>query len=91
MTEPRMEEIGRVEGFFAKPSVAIVELQAALTVGETIYVKGHTTDFQQLVESIHIDHQPVQHAQAGQSVGLKVKERCRTHDLVYKLIPPIST
>ena len=91
MTEPRMEAIGRVEGFFAKPSVAIVELRAALKVGETIYVKGHTTDFQQVVESIHIDHQPVQEARAGQSVGLKVKDRCRTHDLVYKLISPIST
>jgi len=85
MTEPRMEPIGRVEGFFVQPSVAIVELTAALKLGDTIYIKGHTTDFQQVVESIQIDRQPVQEGRAGQSVGLKVKERCRKHDLVYTL------
>ena len=87
MAEPRMEEIGRVDGFFAHPSVAIVELTAPLTIGETVYVKGHTTDFRQVVESMQVDHQPVQEARAGQSVGLKVSERCRKHDVVYKLVP----
>lgn len=86
MPEPRMEEVGRVEGFFAKPSVAIVELTAPLKVGELVYLKGHTTDFQQTIESIQVDHQPVQEAQAGQSIGLKVNQRCRPHDIVYKLI-----
>jgi len=85
MSEPRMEQIGRVEGFFAQPSVAIIELSASLKLGETIYIKGHTTDFQQAVESMQIDRQPVQEGRAGHSVGLKVKERCRKHDVVYKL------
>ena len=88
MAEPRMEEIGRVAGFFTHPSVAVVELTAALKVGERIYIKGHTTDFQQTVESMQIDRQPVHEAQVGQSVGLKVTERCRRHDVVYKLVAP---
>lgn len=86
MGEPRMEQIGRVTGFFAHPVVAIVELSAPLKVGEQIYVKGHTTDFQQPVESMQCDHRPVSEAGAGQSVGLKVKDRCRTHDVVYKFV-----
>jgi putative protease len=86
MADSKMEEIGRVGGFFAHPSVAIVELTAPLKIGETIYLKGHTTDFQQLVESMQVDRQPVTEAQAGQSVGIKVQDRCRKHDIVYKLI-----
>ena len=86
MAEPNMEQVGRISGFFAHPSVAIVELTGALRVGETIYIKGHTTDFQQPVESMQVDRQPVQQATAGQAVGIKVRERCRSHDLVFKLV-----
>jgi len=86
MAEARMEEVGRVGGFFAHPSVAIIELTAPLKIGETIYLKGHTTDFQQAVESLQVDHQPVQEAQAGQSVGVKVSQRCRHNDIVYRLV-----
>lgn len=86
MAEPKMEGVGRVAGFFAHVSVAIVELSAPLKVGDTVYVKGHTTDFQQTVESLQVDHVPVQAAEAGQSVGLKVNGRCRKHDVVYKLV-----
>ena len=86
MAEPQMEEVGRVSGFFAHPSVAIVDLSKPLKIGETVYVKGHTTDFQQTVESMQVDHQPVQEARPGDSVGLKVKDRCRQHDAVYKLV-----
>ena len=85
MAEPKMEEVGRVGGFFSHLSVAIVELTGTLNVGEMIYIKGHTTDAQQRVESIQIDRTPVQEGHAGQSVGLKVTARCRKHDVVYKL------
>ena len=85
MAEPQMDEIGRVSGFFAHPSVAVLDLTAPLKVGETVYVKGHTTDFQQAVESIQVDRQPVKEAQSGQSVGIKVTQRCRRNDVVYKL------
>ena len=73
MVEPKMEEVGRVSGFFAHPSVAIVELSSgSLKIGDAIYVKGHTTDFQQTVESLQVNHQPVQEARPGDPVGLKV-------------------
>ena len=85
MSEASMEEVGRVGGFFAHPSVAMLELSGLLKVGDTICIKGHTTDFQQAVESMQVDHQPVLEAKPGQSVGLKVAQRCRKHDLVYKL------
>ena len=86
MAEASMEAIGRISAFFAHPSAAVIELTKPLRVGETIYIKGHTTDFQQVVESLQVDRQPLQEAQTGQAVGLKVKERCRKQDIVYKLV-----
>lgn len=86
MPEPKMEEVGRVAGFFAHVSVAIVELTAALKVGDAMYIKGHTTDVQQQVDSLQVDHVSVQEARPGQSVGVKVTTRCRQHDVVYKLV-----
>ena len=86
MAEPQMEAIGRIGGFFAHPSVAMVELTAPLKLGDTIYIKGHTTDFQQVVESMQVDRAPVTSAAAGQSVGVKVTTRCRSRDVVYKLV-----
>ena len=86
MAEPQMEAIGHIGGFFAHPSVAMVELTAPLKIGDTIYIKGHTTDFQQVVESMQVDRAPVTSAAAGQSVGVKVTTRCRSRDVVYKLV-----
>ena len=86
MAEARMEQIGNVAGFFAHVGATVVELTASLRVGDRIYIKGHTTDFQQAVTSMQVDRQDVQEAAAGQSVGLKVDQRCRQHDVVYKLV-----
>ena len=85
MAEPRMEPVGRVERFFERPSVAVVELTAPLKLGDAIYIKGHTTDLQQAVDSLQVNHVPVREARPGDTVGLLVKMRCRKHDLVYKL------
>ena len=85
MAEPNLEEIGRIAGFFAHPSVAVIELTAPLKVGDTIFIKGHTTDARQVVESMQVDRQSVQDAKAGQSVGVKITTRCRKHDIVYRL------
>jgi putative protease len=81
-----MEEVGRIAGFFAHPSVAVIELTAPLRIGDLIYVKGHTTDFQQRVESLQVDQNAVQEGLPAQRIGLKVSGRCRKHDLVYKLV-----
>jgi phage terminase small subunit len=84
LSEENVVEVGRVTHFFSKISVAVIELKAPLAVGDTIAIKGPTTDFEQAVESMQIEHQNVQKATAGQSIGLKVTQRVRETDMVYK-------
>ena len=84
MSEENVVEIGHIAHFFTKISVAVIELTASLAVGDTIVIKGPTTDFEQVVESMQIEHKNVQRAEAGQSIGLKVAQRVREKDLVYK-------
>ena len=85
MAETTIRPIGSVKGFFAKPSAAVIELTEELRVSDRIYIRGHTTDFQQLVESIQFEHQSIDKAEPGQIVGVVVRQRCRKRDLVYKL------
>ena len=84
MSEEDVVEIGRITHFFSKISVAVIELKAPLKVGDTIVVKGPTTDFQQVVESMQIENKNVQTGEAGQSIGLKVIQRVRETDAVYR-------
>ncbi len=77
-------EIGRVTNFYSKIGVAVIELSAPLSVGDRILFRGKNTNFEQIAESMQIEHKPVQMAEAGQSIGLKVKERVRPGDVVYK-------
>jgi len=85
--EEKLEEIGKVTGFFAKVGAAIIDItNGSLKVGETVRIKGHTTDLEQVVESMQIEHQSIQEATQGQTIGLKVKDRVRRHDAVYKVI-----
>jgi len=80
-------ELGRVTHYFSKIGVAAIEItQDTLSVGDTIHIKGHTSDFTQKVESMQIDGQPVEEATVGQSVGMKVVEHAREHDHVFKVI-----
>jgi len=78
--------IGKVSDFFAQPVVAAIELTAALKVGDKIHVKGHTTDLELNVDSMQINNVPVQEGKAGDSVGVKVPERVRKGDTVYKIV-----
>jgi len=80
------EEIGVVSDFFARPVVAGINLTGSLKVGDTIHIKGHTTDLTLTVASMQIQNQNVQEATAGQSVGIKVSDRVRRGDKVYKVI-----
>jgi len=80
------QPVGKVVHYYTHLSVAIVELiQGSLRVGDTIRIKGHTTDFKQPVESMEIEHQKVTEATPGQSFGIKVREHAREHDVVYKV------
>ena len=81
-----LQEVGRVTHYFTKISVAIVELKSLLSVGDHIYFKGPNTDFTQIVKSMQIEHQNITQAKAGQSIGLKVDDRVRESDRVYKII-----
>jgi translation elongation factor EF-1alpha len=80
------EVIGTVSDFFAHPVVAAIELTGALKVGDKIRIKGHTTDLELNVDSMQIDNEPVQEAKAGDSIGVKVPERVRNGDTVYKIV-----
>lgn len=79
------KEVGRVVHYFGKLGVAVVELSGDLKEGDAVHVKGAHTDFQQRVESLQLEHENVQQAKAGQSVGLKVKEPAHEHNVVYKV------
>ncbi|MFB3886152.1 MAG: EF-Tu/IF-2/RF-3 family GTPase [Thermodesulfobacteriota bacterium] len=83
-----MEEkkIGEVIKFFGKIGVAAIRLsEGSLKVGETIHVVGHTTDFTQTIDSMQVENQNVQEAGSGADIGIKVKDRVREHDVVYKV------
>lgn len=79
------EKVGVVKDYFAKISVAGIDITGRLRVGETIHIKGHTSDFEQVVESIQIEHEQVDEARPGDAIGIKVNERCRGGDGVYKV------
>ena len=77
--------VGKVADFFAHPVVAGVELTGSLKVGDRIRIKGHTTDLELVVDSMQIDNVNVEQAKAGDSVGIKVTDRVRAGDTVYKI------
>ena len=80
------QRIGVVTHYYSHLSVAVVKLESArLRVGDTIHIRGHTTDFEQRVDSIQVNHASVQEAGPGDDFGLKVREHAREHDVVYKV------
>jgi hypothetical protein len=83
---PPGKPIGVVTHYFGEPSVAIVKLKTGtLRVGDTIHIRGHTTDFEQKVESLQVDHAPVTEVGPKDDFGMKVAGHVREHDVVYKV------
>ena len=80
-------EVGTVSAFFARPVVAGIKLTAPLKVGDRIHIKGHTTDLECTVESMQIQNANVQQAKASDEIGVKVPDRVRGGDKVYKVTP----
>jgi translation elongation factor EF-Tu-like GTPase len=78
--------IGVVADFFARPVVAAIELTAPLKVGDRIRIKGHTTDLEQTVDSMQVNNASVTEAKAGDGVGVKLTDRVRKGDSVYKIV-----
>jgi putative protease len=86
---PVERPIGVVNHYYSHLGVAVIQLNDdRVQVGETILIKGHTTDLRQQIESIEIDHQSVQEASAGQVFGVKVRDHVREHDQIYKTSDP---
>lgn len=77
------KEIGKITHYFGKISVGIIELKDTLKVGDKVHIKGNSTDFEQEVTSIQIEHEDVPEAKAGNSIGVKVNEQVKEGDIVY--------
>lgn len=81
-----MQEIGIVEHFFSRIGVAAIKItNGSLRIGDKIRIKGATTDFEQVVESMEINRQKIEEAKPGDEVGIKVIDRVREGDKVYKI------
>ena len=80
------KKLGVVISYYGNISVAAIELtDGGLKIGDKIKIKGSTTDFQQTITSMQIEHEVVNEAEKGDSVGIKVKDKVRTGDVVYKV------
>jgi putative protease len=80
------EEIGKITHYFSKINVGILELsKGTLQVGDTIHIKGHTSDFYQKIESMQLEHNPVDKVKKGEPVGIKVENSVRENDVVFKV------
>jgi selenocysteine-specific translation elongation factor len=77
--------IGKVSDFFARPVVAGIQLTGTLKLGDKIHIKGHTTDMELIVESMQINNVDVKQAKVGDAIGIKVSDRVRRGDTVYKV------
>jgi putative protease len=84
LNEDEVVEVGQVAHFFTDISVAVISLSGSLAVGDRILIRGATTDFEQDVESMQVEHQSITKAEAGQSIGMKVVQRVRENDIIYK-------
>jgi translation elongation factor EF-1alpha len=78
--------IGKVTHYFNKIGVAVLQItDGELTVGDTIHIKGHTTDFTQQINSMQVEHEQIEKAKKGDDIGVKVENKVHEHDEVYKV------
>ncbi|MDI6799036.1 MAG: translation elongation factor-like protein [Candidatus Aenigmarchaeota archaeon] len=86
MEEEKKELVGKVTHYYGKIGVAVVDLEAPLAEGDEILIEGKTTSLRQKVESMQIEHKNIKRAKAGDSIGLKVNEKVKENDLIYKIV-----
>lgn len=80
------KEIGKITHYYGHLSVGIIELSDALRLGETIHIKGHSSDFTQSIDSMQIEHANVPEAKSGDVIGIKVIQKAHPQDKVFKVI-----
>lgn len=80
-----LEAVGEITHYFPHVNAGVIKLAKSLSVGEEIYIKGHTTDFKEKVESMQINRAPVQSAKSGDEIGILVSQRVRAGDTVYRV------
>lgn len=81
------ELVGTITHYFPKPEVGVVKLTAGLKVGDVLHFRGHTTEFQQEITSMQVEHENIDTAAAGDEVAIKVDQRVRAGDEVYRVTP----
>ena len=77
------KKVGEIAHYFGKIMVAAINVKAEIIVGDTLHIKGHTTDFEQVVDSMQIEHESVPKAKKGDDIGIKVKDHVREGDEVF--------
>ena len=80
------EQIGKITHFFPHIPAGVIKLEKELKIGDTIHIKGHTTDLTQTVDSMQIDNLTVQASKKGDDVAIELKDRARINDEVYKVV-----
>jgi len=83
--KPEGEVLGSMTHYFPHCKAGVLKLQSSLSIGDTIRIKGHTSDFKQKISSMQVDGKDISSAKKGDEVGLLVKKRVRVHDTVYKV------
>lgn len=76
-------KVGEITHYFTNIDVAAIMLEDELNVGDTVRIKGHTTDFEQKIDSMEVDRDPIETGKPGQEIAIKVKNRVRKHDEVF--------
>ena len=77
------DQIGKITHFYSKLGVGIIKLDKELEAGDTIQIKGHTSDFKQKVNEIQFDHKSIEKGEKGKEVGVKLSEKVRDGDIVF--------
>jgi len=84
--EKEKKLIGKITHFYSKISVAVVELKDKLSVGDKVSIEGPNTNFTQTIDSMQIEHKNIKQAKKGDSIGMKVDQKVREGDEIYKLL-----
>ena len=79
------KEIGTITHYFGHINVVIIQLSDALKIGDTVHIKGHTSDFTQKIDSMQIEHASVTEAKSGDAVGIKIEQKSHPKDKVFKV------